>query len=256
MMLTYAIDDYCNVMHYNTNCKIIASPSSRQIARVEQTGKEVLQRRKEKIYSVGVQGVKFRPTGPIKDRHIANVFGFRRKRTFTDKFDRLNKCNFRGASNPKHHNCIYSSELSPLKHKSGNHDSLKSEGAIVISPENQTNKFSKSSLAKFNPSSSLMVAAEQLTTCFEVSDKGRSLSGQSEDIDAIIVRDLGMHGPSEDTASQVGGFLRKLTTSTIENDNHMRPSYKFLSRKMTRIDGRSPNASANKINTISSSQNS
>jgi hypothetical protein len=168
----------------------------------------------------------------------------------------LNKCNFRGASNPKHHHRIDSSELSPPKHKSGNRDSLKSEGAIVISPETQTNKLSKSSFAKFNPSSNLLVAAEQLTTCYEVSDKGRSLSGQSEDIDAIIVRDLGMQDPSSDTASQVGGFLRKLTTSTIENDNRKRPSYKFLSRKITRIDGRSPNASANKINAISSSQNS
>jgi hypothetical protein len=165
MMLTYAVDDYCNVTHYNKNCQIIASPSSRPIARVEQTGKELLPRRNEKEYSVGVQSVKFRRTGPIKDRHIANVFGFRRKGTFTDNFDPLNKGYFRGASKPKHHNRKDSNELLPPKHKCGNRDSFKSEGAIVIPPKAQTNKLSQPSFAKWNPSSNLMVVAEQLTTC-------------------------------------------------------------------------------------------
>lgn len=149
-----------------------------------------------------MQSVKFRRNVPIKDRHIANVFGFRRKGTFTDKFDPLNKGISLGASNLQHqHNHRKdwkSSKLSNPKHKSGCRGSIRSEAPITITPEIQTKKMPQSNFAR-QPSWSNLIGNEQLTICQETvretDDKG-NLSGHSEDIEAIIVRDINRHGPS------------------------------------------------------------
>jgi hypothetical protein len=192
----------------------------------------------------------------------------------------LNKGISRGASNPQHHarKDSKSSKLSNPKHKSGRRGSIRSEAPIVIKPEIQTKKIPTSNFVRQpswsneiqtkkiptsnfvrQPSWSNPIGNEQLTICQETvretDDKCKSLSGHSEDIEAIIVRDLNRHGPSTNPASQVGGFLRKLTSSTIGDENRMRVSHTFLSRKNSRADGNPMGSSFNKMNALSVSQN-
>ena len=102
MIMSYSIDDYCNSMHANTNCDSIIQPSSRHILRVSQLQKDKKQLKPDKD-SVTLRFTRPNKGPPIKDRDIANVFGLRRKGTFTQQKLGFRSGNLLNSQRQHHH---------------------------------------------------------------------------------------------------------------------------------------------------------